>query len=387
MTRASSRNIGSLTQRRKCPCGDEHCYFRVDADEEENNQNQSTSNNNSTNTPTGISLLLDTDQLQATQLTTSFDSTVSTETQAPYVGQAFQTAEDAQEQYTRFARVNGFAIRTERSKGNSNHPLGVYKRELVCHRAGLYRPRKTGDPKRQRNKKSNRCKCEAGMIIKKNVSKGTTRWVVVQFSNEHNHELLDSDEVRQLPAYRNISSTDRERALVLAKAGCTVNLIMRALEMEKGLRSGQLTFTERDMRNFLQASKSINIENEGSELLTACKAMKERYSEFKFEFSVDSNGTLENICWVYPDCARAYGIFGDAVVFDTTYRLYAYDRPLGVWFGMDNYGNAICFGCALLQDERPSSYQWALQVNCLLFYLFLYKDCNFGQYVSIPVPV
>lgn len=364
MTRASSRNIGSLTQRRKCPCSDDHCHLRVDADEEENNQ--STSNNNFNNTPTStnISPPLDPDQLQAAQLTTSFDSSVSTETQVPYVGQVFQTAEEAQEHYTRFARLNGFAIRTERSKGNSNHPLGVYKRELVCHRAGAYRPRKTVDLKRQRNKKSNRCNCEAGMIIKKNVSKGTSCWVVLQFSNEHNHELLDNDEVRQLPAYRNISSMDRERALVLAKAGCTVNLIMQALEMEKGLRPGQLTFTERDLRNFLQASKSINIENEGAELLNACKAMKEMYSKFKFEFSVDSDGTLENICWAYPDCVHAYAIFGDAVVFDTTYRLYAYDRPVGVWFGMDNNGNAICFGCALLQDEKLSSYRWALQVNC-----------------------
>ncbi|KAJ4771169.1 Protein FAR1-RELATED SEQUENCE 11 [Rhynchospora pubera] len=356
MTRASSRNIGSLTQRRKCPCGDENCYLRVDGNEEENNQ----SNNNS-NTPTTSSVPLGSDQLQAAQVTTSFDFTVSTEIRPPYVGQAFQTAEEAQEHYTRFAKVNGFAIRTERSKGNSNHPLGVYKRELVCHRAGAYRPRKMVEQKRQRNKKSNRCKCEAGMIIKKNVSKGISRWIVVQFSNEHNHEMLDSDEVRQLPAYRNISSIDRERALVLSKAGCTVNLIMRSLEMEKGLRPGQLTFTERDLRNFLQVSKSINIENEGTELLNACKEMKERYSDFKFEFSVNSDGTLENICWTYPDCVRAYAIFGDAVVFDTTYRLYAYDRPVGVWFGMDNYGNAICFGCSLLQDEKPSSYQWALQ--------------------------
>jgi FAR1 DNA-binding domain/MULE transposase domain len=366
MTRASSRNIGSLTQRRKCPCGDDQCYLRTDADLEENNQ--STGNNNSNNTSTNIFLPAEPDQLQAAQLNTSFDTSVSTETQPPYVGQVFQTAEEAQEHYTRFARISGFAIRTERSKGNSNHPLGVYKRELVCHRAGAYRPRKTVDPKRQRNKKSNRCNCEAGMIIRKNVSKGTSRWVVVQFSNEHNHELLDNDEVCQLPAYRNISSTERERALVLAKAGCTVNLIMRALEMEKGSRPGQLTFTERDLRNFLQASKSINIENEGAELLNACKAMKERYLEFKFEFSVNADGTLENICWAYPDCVRAYAIFGDAVVFDTTYRLYAYDRPVGVWFGMDNNGNVICFGCALLQDEKPSSYQWALQVNCLFLH-------------------
>ncbi|KAJ0985610.1 hypothetical protein J5N97_003966 [Dioscorea zingiberensis] len=348
MGKSISGSIGCLTQRWRCPCGDDQCYIRVESDEEDAPVDGEF--NPPQGTPSTSIIQQGTPQAECTLSDT-----------LPHVGQTFRTDDEAQEYYTNFARKNGFAIRRERSKGNPSHPLGVYKRELVCHRAGVSLPRKTPEVKRQRNKKSTRCKCEAQMIIKKNVSKGVARWVVIHFSNEHNHELLDSEEVRHLPAYRNISSTDRERILDLSKAGCTVNLLMRALEVQKGIRQGELSFTERDLRNFLQTSKNINRENEGSELLKACKAMKEKTSDFHYEFTVDENDQLEHIAWSYPDSIRAYRVFGDVVIFDTSYRLYAYDRPFGVWFGLDNYGNTIFFGCVLLRDEKPHSFRWALQ--------------------------
>lgn len=120
------------------------------------------------------------------------------------------------------------------------------------------------------------------MIIKKIVSKGVSRWMVIHFSNAHNHDLLDSEEVKQLPAYRTISSKDRELVLSLAKTGGSVSTIMRTLASEKGIKSAQLTFTERDLRNFLQASKNINQENEGAELFNACKAMAESNPDFRY---------------------------------------------------------------------------------------------------------
>ncbi|XP_020590354.1 protein FAR1-RELATED SEQUENCE 11-like isoform X2 [Phalaenopsis equestris] len=341
MTKFSSRN-GCLTQRRQCPCGIETCFVRIEGDEEDLSP-ESLIEARIPHGPFKISLER-----------SSVDS-------SPYVGQSFRTDDEAQNYYTNFARKNGFAIRRERSKGNPTHPLGVYKRELVCHRAGQSLPRKTAELKRQRNKKSSRCKCEAQMIIKKNVSKGVSRWVVIQFSNVHNHELLDSEEVRHLPAYRNISSVDRENILSLAKRGFTVNHIMKALETEKGVKAGHLTFTERDLRNFLQASKNINKENEGTELLKACKAMKDKRPDFRFEFTLDDSDCVEHIAWSYPESFQAYRLFGDIVIFDTSYNLYEYDRLFGVWFGLDNYGNVIFFGCVLLQDAKPHSHRWALQ--------------------------
>ncbi|XP_010906525.1 protein FAR1-RELATED SEQUENCE 11 [Elaeis guineensis] len=332
------------SHKQQCPCGDDQCYLDAESYEEDElvEPMHLTEPNLSLGTP---------------QTSLGVNKIVA----SPYVGQSFQSDDEALEYYTNFARNNGFLVRRERSKGNPEHPLGVYKRELVCHRAGPPLPIKSGEAKRQRKKKPSRCKCDAQMVIKKNISAGITRWVVVNFSNVHNHELLDSNDAQYFPGYRYISAVDRERILALAKGGCNVNLIMRALEMEKGVRPGELTFTEKDLKNFLQASMSINPESEGSELLKACKAMKEKNPDFRYEFTLYESNKLEHLAWSYAGSVRAYKLFGDVVFFDTTYRLHSYDRPAGVWFGVDNHGHTIFFCCVVLLDEKPDSYKWALQ--------------------------
>lgn len=218
------------------------------------------------------------------------------------------------------------------------------------------------------------------MIIKKNVTSGVPRWSVVNFSNAHNHELMDSNEVRYPPSYRNISGVDRDRILALAKSGCTESVIMRALEMEKGVKPGQLPFTERDLRNFLQASKSINREGEGAELLRTCRSIKEKNPDFRYEFTLDESSKLEHVSWTYTTSVRAFKMFGDVVVFDTSYHLNAYDRPVGVWLGIDNHGHAIFFGCVILLDEKSESMSWAIQVrsSCSWFVSFYLRPVFFG---------
>ncbi|CAL9055427.1 unnamed protein product [Musa banksii] len=345
MTETASRDT-CLTQKHQCPCGDDQCYIDEEAYEDDEFTEQFG--------PAEPSFL--------PGIPRTFGTTKIIP--PPYVGQSFQNDDEALEYYSNFARNSGFLVRRERSKGNPEHPLGVYKRELVCHRAGPPLPVKSGEEnasKRVRKKKPSRCRCDAQMVIKKNVTAGATHWVVVNFSNVHNHELLDRNNLQFSPGYRYISAVDRERILALAKGGCNVNLILRALEMDKGVKPGELTFTEKDVKNFLQASVSINPENEGSELLKSCKFMKEKNPDFRYEFTSVEANKLEHIAWSYVGSVRAYTVFGDVVFFDTSYRLHAYNRPVGVWFGIDNNGYIIFFGCAVLLDEKPDSYRWALQ--------------------------
>jgi len=346
---ASSSN-GSVGRKQRCPCGADLCQINAEGDDD--------------HSPARSSLLSEPNFVLGRPPSALENASV---VPPPYVGQSFQSDDEALEYYATFARNNGFSVRRERSKGNPDHPMGVYKRELVCHRAGPPILRKSEDVKRQRNQKAYRCKCEAQMVIKKNAASGVTRWSVVNFSNVHNHELMDANEVRYPPSYRNIAVVDRDRILTLAKSGCTESAIMRALEMEKGVKPGHLAFTERDLRNFLQASKSINREGEGSELLKVCRSVKEKNMDFRYEYTLDENNKLEHVAWSYATSIRAYKMFGDVVVFDTSYHLNAYDRTIGVWLGIDNHGHTIFFGCVILLDEKPESITWAIQV-CLSGY-------------------
>ncbi|KAG2719571.1 hypothetical protein I3843_03G259100 [Carya illinoinensis] len=343
MTMKPSNNI--WIRRQQCSCGDWKCYIKFEGDDQTSASSQ----------------LVKSEAMPSSSLLEAVFT--------PYVGQIFKSDDDAFEYYSNFARKNGFSIRKARSTESQN--LGVYRRDFVCYRSGFNQPRKKANVEHPRERKSVRCGCDAKLYLTKEIVDGVTQWYVSQFSNVHNHELLEDDQVRLLPAYRKIQEADQERILLLSKAGFPVNRIVKVLELEKGLQPGQLPFIEKDVRNFVRTCKKTvqendallteKRENDTLELVEVCKAMMERDPDFLYDCTTDENGKVESIAWSYADSVRAYSVFGDVVTFDTTYRSITYGLLLGVWFGIDNNGKAIFFGCVLLQEENSRSFTWALQ--------------------------
>ncbi|XP_059648287.1 protein FAR1-RELATED SEQUENCE 11 [Cornus florida] len=279
----------------------------------------------------------------------------------PYIGQRFATHDAAYEFYSEFAKRCGFSIRRHRTEGKDGVGKGLTRRYFVCHRAGNTPVKASNENKPQRNRKSSRCGCQAYLRISKTTELGTPEWRVTGFANHHNHELLEPNQVRFLPAYRTISDTDKSRILMFAKTGISVQQMMRLMELEKCVEPGYLPFTEKDVRNLLQSFRKGDPEDESIDLLRMCRNIKDKDPNFRFEFTFDSNNRLENIAWSYASSIQSYEIFGDAVVFDTTHRLNAFDMPLGIWVGINNYGMPCFFGCVLLREESLRSFSWALK--------------------------
>ncbi|XP_048422375.1 protein FAR1-RELATED SEQUENCE 11 [Pyrus x bretschneideri] len=286
----------------------------------------------------------------------------------PYIGQRFSTHDAAYEYYSEFAKRCGFSIRRHRTEGKVGVGKGITRRYFVCHRAGNTPIKNSSESKPQRNRKSSRCGCQAYMRISKTTELGALEWRVTGFANHHNHELLEPNQVRFLPAYRTISESDKSRILMFAKTGISVQQMMRLMELEKCVEPGCLPFTEKDVRNLLQSFRKLDPEEESIDLLRMCRSIKEKDPNFKFEYTLDSNHRLENIAWSYASSVQAYESFGDAVVFDTTHRLTAFDMPLGIWVGINNYGMPCFFGCVLLREESLRSFSWALKA----FLSFMY---------------
>ncbi|RYR12098.1 hypothetical protein HN51_065122 [Arachis hypogaea] len=340
MTSIPSKNL--WIRRQQCPCGDWKCYITYEGDSDEGSRAEE---------------LVKAEKASSGAMIT------------PYVGMVFKSDDEAFEYYGNFARKNGFSVRKERSRVSPQ--LGIYKRDFVCYRSGFAPVKRKPNGEHHRDRKSVRCGCDAKMYLSKEVVEGVSQWFVVQFSNIHNHELLEDDQVRLLPAYRKIHEADQERILLLSKAGFPIHRIVKMLELEKGIQGGQLPYLERDVRNFVQNRKKVVQENEAllsekrendlSELLEACKAMKEVDVDFVYDFTVDENDKVENVAWSYGDSVNANAMFGDVVYFDTTYRSITYGLLFGVWFGIDSCGRTIFFGSVLLQDETPQSFSWALQ--------------------------
>ncbi|KAK3022469.1 hypothetical protein RJ639_046344 [Escallonia herrerae] len=254
-------------RRQQCPCGDWKCYIKYEGDDQ---------------VTAGSELV----KSEITSSSSSSSEVVFT----PYVGQIFKSDDEAFEYYSNFARKNGFSIRKARSTESQN--LGIYRRDFVCYRSGFNQPRKKANVEHPRDRKSVRCGCDAKLYLTKEIVDGIMQWYVSQFSSVHNHELLEDDQVRLLPAYRKIQEPDQERILLLSKAGFPVNRIVKVLELEKGVQPGQLPFIEKDVRNFVRTCKKTVQENDALltekretdmlELVEACKATAHKDEGFVF---------------------------------------------------------------------------------------------------------
>ncbi|XP_052736674.1 protein FAR1-RELATED SEQUENCE 11-like [Vigna angularis] len=267
-----------------------------------------------------------------------------------YKGKLFNSDTDAYNFYCLFAKTSAFSVRRGHSyKRINNNIEDIYKRKFICHRAGVAKQRKITEVENQRKRKSSRCNCSAKLLISKRTFGFEEKWMVTCFENSHNHALLDEKEIRFLPAYRDIPINDQARILLLSKVGCSVSLIMRVLEAEKGIEAGHLPFLDKDIRNFIKSQSSIDKENDASGVLKLCKDLKDKDDAFQYDFTLDESNKLEHIIWVFGDSMRAYEAFGDVVVFDTTYRINRYDMPLGLWVGVDNHGSSIFFGCSFVR--------------------------------------
>ncbi|KAL3717661.1 hypothetical protein ACJRO7_009148 [Eucalyptus globulus] len=279
----------------------------------------------------------------------------------PFIGQRFVSQDAAYEFYCSFAKQFGFSIRRHRTRGKDGVGRGITRRDFTCHRGGYPQIKPSDDGKLQRNRKSSRCGCQAFMRIVKRADFDIPQWRITGFSNIHNHELLKSNDMQLLPAYCTMSPDDKSRICMYAKAGMSVRQMLRLMELEKGVKLGCLPFTEIDVRNLLRSFRPEDRDNDAIDLLKMCKDKKDKDPNFKYNFQLDANNRLEYIAWSYASSIRSYEAFGDAVVFDTTHRLEAYDMILGIWVGVDNHGMNCFFGCVLLRDENVQSFSWALK--------------------------
>ncbi|KAL4569221.1 hypothetical protein LXL04_024856 [Taraxacum kok-saghyz] len=249
--------------------------------------------------------------------------------------------------YQSYARKNGFSVRKGRFV---NKKTGERKR-----RDFFVTVKENQSPKRISQKKRNRgytkCECKAHMRI-------TLRRINEIFPEEW--------QVRFLPSYRNIKLEDEKRILLLKEGGLSVTQIMRVMELERGLRHGELPFLNKDIHNLFAKNHKLHSQNDARELLEYCKSAKNDNPNFQYAFTLDSENRLEHIFWCHAHCFELYQKYGDAVVFDTTYKVNSYDMPFGIFVGIDNNGRTILLGCALLRNEKLITFEWLFKKFTLL---------------------
>ncbi|KAL2932999.1 Protein FAR1-RELATED SEQUENCE 11 [Bienertia sinuspersici] len=288
------------------------------------------------------------------------DPVIEGDVNEPFIGQTFESQEEAYLYYKNYAKQHGYVVRKDRSNTKHGKPV---RRDFYCHRGGK-KPSKVVDmSKTQRNKESFRCHCKAHMriVLKRCFDIFPEEWHVTKLVKEHNHELLSSEEMHLLAANRSISQEEEKQILLYKEAGLTVRQIIRVMELEKNVRHGELSFIERDVRNLFARLKRALREDDVKSVLQYMQSSKQDNDLLQYAYTVDSGRRLEHLFWCQGQCFELYQKYGDVIVFDTTYKLNAYDMPCAIFVGVDNHGKTILFGCALLRNEKTSTFKWLMK--------------------------
>ncbi|XP_056692848.1 protein FAR1-RELATED SEQUENCE 5-like [Spinacia oleracea] len=123
-----------------------------------------------------------------------------------------------------------------------------------------------------------------------------------------------------------------------------------------------LGHSKKDHLNYCTRLKMKQIEGGDAQAVTDIMYLElEGDPNFFFRFRLDEKGKLRSLFWRDSMMIEYYGIFGDIVVFDTTYRTNRYNLICAPIVGINNHWNNCMFGCAFIGDEKIESFVWLLQ--------------------------
>ncbi|RYR42340.1 hypothetical protein Ahy_A08g038805 [Arachis hypogaea] len=169
----------------------------------------------------------------------------------------FSTLQLAFDLYTKYSKSKGFSARKSKTFKNSSGE--IYRQMFVCHRQG-FRMEKyyTMEKRKKEPRLETRTGCEARMDVKFVPEIG--RWHIFYFSDEHNHDLLDTQFSAMLPAHRKMSEADIMQMMNMLKSGISTSQIFSLLASQAGGYEF-VGYGPRDMYNEIARQRQFGIED------------------------------------------------------------------------------------------------------------------------------
>ncbi|RYR48146.1 hypothetical protein Ahy_A07g034136 [Arachis hypogaea] len=131
----------------------------------------------------------------------------------------------------KYLKSKSFSAR--KSKTFKNSVGEVYKQKFVCHRQGFKEENYYTMEKRKKEPRlKTRTGCETRMDVK--FVPETRRLHIFYFSDEHNHDLLDTQFSAMLPAHRKMSETDIMQMMNMLKFKISTSQIFGLLASQAG---------------------------------------------------------------------------------------------------------------------------------------------------------
>lgn len=226
--------------------------------------------------------------------------------------------------------------------------------------------RKTPPPPDQKQKgvkqvPITRTGCKAFIRAKKN-SDGV--FEIEEHMMKHNHELTRPEWQHLHRSERKITKEKAQVIDMMAKSGLKPAESYRLMSHEAG-GENVLAHTMKDHFNYITRKKMKEIE--GGDAQTVIDRFYQRQENepgFFYRFKVgggDNSSNLTAIFWRDSQMREDYSIYGDVVVFYTTYRTNKYNLICAPIVGINNHWLNVMFGCAFIADETADTFEWLLE--------------------------
>jgi hypothetical protein len=137
---------------------------------------------------------------------------------------------------------------------------------------------------------------------------------------------------------------------VLSHSGICPYQIMDVMQNSHG-GLGDTRFLLEDLYNFIARENKEKVERSNVDyIMNYMTARKDENPKFYFDFSVD-DGQLESKFWSDSQSQLDYGVFGEVVVFDSTYIVNRYNAPFVPFISVGHHRTTIVFDYGILSDE------------------------------------
>ena len=267
----------------------------------------------------------------------------------------FTNHDDFITQVQNYANFYNFQIRKDKVERDKNN--NIKKRTILCSRAGVAEQKK--EKNHQRDRHSQRCNCP--FMIRASFNLQTGLWHILAINLEHNHEMVTFEHKKFLNNERIIPQEIKDRIKIYHQAGCNVSTIKSILKQE--YQELEIWIYD-DIYNFIYQldNKLHNRFFEANEFINTLQQFKREINGFEYEIKVDaSSNELLQVIWMYPEQKRQYCRFLDVIVFDNTYKVNRFNMPFGIFTGVNNFGQSICFARTLMCQETINSFTWTFE--------------------------
>ncbi|KAG6702636.1 hypothetical protein I3842_07G045400 [Carya illinoinensis] len=244
----------------------------------------------------------------------------------PRSGMEFESVKELTAYYKQYAKQEGFGVRTQRTrKDDEGRPVYV---TVGCARGGKYQPKNSNISKPRPTTRTN-CKARVNATLSKN-----EKWVFTTVEIVHNHITVSPKKTRLLRSHKFLDEYSQRILDLNDRAGIRMNKNFNSLVVDAGGYEN-LTFQEKDCRNFIDKARHLRLGKGGGEALNHYfQRMRDRNDGFVSNMDVDDDGRLRNVFWADARSRAAYEYYGDVVTFDTTYLTNRYGMPFAPFVGV-----------------------------------------------------